>query len=140
MLTLTTFLTSCGSVPKSVTYKSEPIERPKLVLPETKTLNMRNVDFKVLTRANVEEEFKKIEESGKPIVIFGLHAEHYEMLSLNIADILELLSQQEAVIVAYREYYESTEKTIEEINSKGEIEIPVESETTTDKLLNFFAR
>ena len=45
------------------------------------------------------------------------------MLSLNIADILELLSQQEAVIVAYREYYESTEKTIEEINSKGEIEI-----------------
>ena len=50
---------------KSVTYKSEPIEK-KLVLPETKTLNMRNVDFKVLTRANVEEEFKKIEESGKP--------------------------------------------------------------------------
>ena len=41
-------------------------------IPDTKTLNMRNVDFKVLTRENVEEYFKKIEATGEPIVIFGL--------------------------------------------------------------------
>ena len=51
---------SCGSA-MSVTYKSEPLKTSSI---RNKTLNMRNVDFKVLTRANVEEEFKKIEESG----------------------------------------------------------------------------
>jgi|TARA_Y100000052_G_C2917291_1_gene66144 hypothetical protein len=139
LLTLTIFLTSCGSVPKSVTYKAEPIDRPKLVLPETATLNMRNVDFMILTRQNVEEKFKEIEERGDPIVIFGLKAQHYEDLSLNIADILELLSQQESVIVAYREYYEQTEKVIEENNQKGEVEIPVETEGSgIDTIKNLF--
>lgn len=137
MLTLTIFLTSCGSVPKSVTYKAEPIKRPELVLPDTATLNMRNVDFMVLTRENVEEKFKAIEERGDPIVIFGLGAQHYEDLSLNIADILELLAQQDAVIIAYREYYEQTEKVIEENNQKGEVEIPVEnSESGLDTIKN----
>jgi len=129
LLTLTTFLlTSCGSVPKSVTYTPKPVERPELILPETKTLNMRNVDFIVMTRENVEEEFAKLEKDGKAIVIFGLDAEDYEKLSFNIADILELLDQQQSVIVAYREYYEEADKTLEEINSQSEVEIEVDKE------------
>ena len=52
---------------------------------------MRNVDFMILTRDNVEEYFKKIEATGDPIVIFGLTAQDYEYLSLNFADVLELL-------------------------------------------------
>ena len=60
-------------------------------------------------------------------------------MSLNIADILELLSQQESVIVAYREYYEQTEKVIEENNQKGEVEIPVETEGSgIDTIKNLF--
>lgn len=100
---------------------------------------MRNVDFMILTRENVEEKFKEIEEKGDPIVIFGLKAQHYEDLSLNIADILELLSQQESVIVAYREYYEQTEQAIEQNNQKGEVEIPVETEESgIDTIKNLF--
>ena len=60
-------------------------------------------------------------------------------MSLNIADILELLSQQDSVIVAYREYYEQTEKVIEENNQKGEVEIPVETEGSgIDTIKNLF--
>lgn len=129
MLILTTFLlTSCSTTPKSVTYTPKPVERPELILPETKTLNMRNVDFIVMTRENVEEEFAKLEKDGKAIVIFGLDAEDYEKLSFNIADILELLDQQQSVIVAYREYYEEADKTLEEINSQSEIEIEVDED------------
>lgn len=129
LLILTTFLlTSCSTTPKSVTYTPKPVERPELILPETKTLNMRNVDFIVLTRENVEEEFAKLEKDGKAIVIFGLDAEDYEKLSFNIADILELLDQQQSVIVAYREYYEEADKTLEEINSQSEIEIEVDED------------
>lgn len=129
LLILTTFLlTSCSTTPKSVTYTPKPVERPELILPETKTLNMRNVDFIILTRENVEEEFAKLEKDGKAIVIFGLDAEDYEKLSFNIADILELLDQQQSVIVAYREYYEEADKTLEEINSQSEVEIEVDKE------------
>ena len=129
LLILTTFLlTSCSTTPKSVTYTPKPVERPELILPETKTLNMRNVDFIVMTRENVEEEFAKLEKDGKAIVIFGLDAEDYEKLSFNIADILELLDQQQSVIVAYREYYEEADKTLEEINSQSEIEIEVDED------------
>jgi len=129
LLILTTFLlTSCSTTPKSVIYTPKPVERPELILPETKTLNMRNVDFIVMTRENVEEEFAKLEKDGKAIVIFGLDAEDYEKLSFNIADILELLDQQQSVIVAYREYYEEADKTLEEINLQSEIEIEVDEE------------
>lgn len=129
LLILTTFLlTSCSTTPKSVIYTPKPVERPELILPETKTLNMRNVDFIVMTRENVEEEFAKLEKDGKAIVIFGLDAEDYEKLSFNIADILELLDQQQSVIVAYREYYEEADKALEEINSQSEIEIEVDKE------------
>jgi len=129
LLILTTFLlTSCSTTPKSVIYTPKPVERPELILPETKTLNMRNVDFIVMTRKNVEEEFAKLEKDGKAIVIFGLDAEDYEKLSFNIADILELLDQQQSVIVAYREYYEEADKTLEEINLQSEIEIEVDEE------------
>ena len=139
LLTLTIFLTSCGStIPKSVTYTPQPIDKPDLVLPDTKTLNMRNVDFMILTRENVEEYFKKIEATGEPIVIFGLTAQDYEYLSLNFADVLELLDQQNSVIVAYKKYYEQTDELIEKNNSQGEVEIEVESEDNDSILRNIF--
>ena len=117
-----------------MTYTPEPIQRPELILPETKTLNIRNVDFMVLTRDNVEEEFAKLEKDGKAIVIFGLDAEDYEGLSYNIADILELLDQQQSVIVAYREYYEEADGVLQELNEQEGIEIEVEDEE------NFFGK
>lgn len=99
---------------------------------------MRNVDFMILTRDNVEEYFKKIEATGEPVVIFGLTAQDYEYLSLNFADVLELLDQQNSVIVAYKKYYEQTDELIEKNNSQGEVEIEVESEDNDSILRNIF--
>ena len=99
---------------------------------------MRNVDFMILTRDNVEEYFKKIEATGETIVIFGLTAQDYEYLSLNFADVLELLDQQNSVIVAYKKYYEQTDELIEKNNSQGEVEIEVESEDNDSILRNIF--
>ena len=92
---------------------------------------MRNVDFMILTRENVEEYFKKIEATGEP-------AQDYEYLSLNFADVLELLDQQNSVIVAYKKYYEQTDELIEKNNSQGEVEIEVESEDNDSILRNIF--
>ena len=74
-----------------------------------------------------------MQSSGEPIVIYALTTEGYESLSLNMADVIKLLSQQKAVIEAYKEYYEQTEKSIKEYNS-------TDKKMEVDKEPNFFTK
>ena len=137
MLTLTTVLSGCSTTPQSVEYSARPIERPELILPSTNTLDLRNVDFVVVNRDNVEEVFAQLEREGKPVVLFALTDTNYENLSLNIADILELLSQQKAVIIAYDQYYNRVNTTIDAHNKNRSVTIPVTPDTNSIK--NFFS-
>ncbi len=109
-------LTGCASMPETITYKSDPIDRPALVLPDTVELQLRNADWEIITKENAETLWKELTDSGEPIVIYALTTEGYEALSLNMADVIKLLSQQKAVIEAYKEYYEETEKNIDNYN------------------------
>tara|TARA_Y100001947_G_C10289455_1_gene282128 strand:+ start:315 stop:776 length:462 start_codon:yes stop_codon:yes gene_type:complete len=112
-------LGGCASMPEIVKYTSEPVERPLLVLPESKITEMRDVDYIVVTEENVDELWRELEAAGKPIVIFALTHEGYEALAMNNADIIRFLSEQRAVIIAYKEYYEKADKTIDEHNKKS---------------------
>lgn len=134
LLTLTMFLSSCSTLtPNVVSYKSEPIEKPALVLPDVTVLELRDADFKIITPEELNDIFDKLKKDGEPVVIYALTTEGYSQLSLNIADILKLVSQQKAIIEAYKEYYEQTEKNINEHNSKANT--PVESsESLLDKI------
>ena len=133
-----TFLSSCSTfTPDVVAYKSEPIEKPALVLPDIATLELRDADFKIITPEELNDIFEKLKKDGEPVVIYALTTEGYEQLALNIADILKLVSQQKAIIEAYKEYYEQTEKNIDDHNSKTN-NVPVEkSESFLDKLKIF---
>ena len=127
------FLGSCASTPKVVSYKAEPIEKPALVLPDTSVLELRNSDWNIITPEELNGIFDKLKKDGEPVVIYALTTEGYSQLSLNFADILKLVSQQKAIIEAYKEYYEQTEKNINEHNSKANT--PVESsESLLDKI------
>lgn len=128
------FLSSCSTLtPNVVSYKSEPIEKPALVLPDVTVLELRDADFKIITPEELNDIFDKLKKDGEPVVIYALTTEGYSQLSLNIADILKLVSQQKAIIEAYKEYYEQTEKNINEHNSKANT--PVESsESLLDKI------
>jgi len=128
-------LTGCASMPDVVTYKSEPVERPALVLPDTSELELRNADWEIITEDNVEVLWKQLEETGEPIVIYALTTEGYEALSLNMADVIKLLSQQKAVIEAYKEYYEQTEKSIDDYN-KTEKKMEIKKDGFFNKWLN----
>jgi len=116
LLTLTIFLSSCSSLPEVVKYTSEPVERPLLVLPESAIATMREVDYLIVTEENVEAVWRELEASGKPIVLFALTSDGYENLALNSAEIIRFLSEQRAVIIAYKEYYEKADKTIDDYN------------------------
>ena len=128
------FLSSCSTlIPNVVSYKSEPIEKPALVLPDVTVLELRDADFKIITPEELNDIFDKLKKDGEPVVIYALTTEGYSQLALNIGDILKLVSQQKAIIEAYKEYYEQTEKNINEHNSKANT--PVESsESLLDKI------
>jgi hypothetical protein len=129
------FLGSCASTPQVVSYKAEPIEKPALVLPDTSVLELRNSDWNIITPEELNGIFDKLKKDGEPVVIYALTTEGYEKLALNFADILKLVSQQKAIIEAYKEYYEQTEKNIDDYNSKNK-EVPVEKTGILDKFLN----
>lgn len=120
------FLSSCSTLtPNVVSYKSEPIEKPALVLPDVTVLELRDADFKIITPEELDGIFEKLKKDGEPVVLYALTTEGYSQLALNIGDILKLVSQQKAIIDAYREYYEEAEKNINEHNSKTQ-EVEVE--------------
>jgi RNase P/RNase MRP subunit POP5 len=124
-------LSGCASfMPEVTKYSTEPVERPLLVLPESEIINMKDVDYIVVTRENVEEVWAELEASGKSIVLFALTHEGYENLALNNADIIRYLSEQKAVIIAYKEYYEKADKAIVDANDKNQKKVDAEASSS----------
>ena len=131
-------LSGCASfMPEVTKYSTEPVERPLLVLPESEIINMKDVDYIVVTRENVEEVWAELEASGKSIVLFALTHEGYENLALNNAYIIRYLSEQKAVIIAYKEYYEKADKAISDANDKNkDVDAEPSSSFSIKKFLN----
>jgi hypothetical protein len=131
-------LSGCASfMPEVTKYSTEPVERPLLVLSESEIINMKDVDYIVVTRENVEEVWAELEASGKSIVLFALTHEGYENLALNNADIIRYLSEQKAVIIAYKEYYEKADKAISDANDENkDVDAEPSSSFSIKKFLN----
>lgn len=131
-------LVGCSSMPKTVTYQSKPIDRQDLILPDTEPLELEDVDWYIITPENADEAFDKLKNEKLEIVFFAITEKGYEKLSINNQKMLKLLSDQKAVIMAYKKYYEDTESNIESYNKensgKKEITVPQE-ENAGSKLL-----
>lgn len=117
MLIPITALSACSTPAERVSYTPRVLDKPNLILPEINTLDLNNVDFIVINRDNAEEVFAELERSGKAIVVFALDENGYQNLSLNMAQILEVISQQGAVIAAYENYYVNTNTAIDNFNN-----------------------
>lgn len=115
MLTLTTALISCSpKVPDSVVYSAKPIDRPRLVIPTVDQFTRRDIQWIVVTPANAETIFR---DKGE-VALFALTSEGYKNLSLNTADQLKLILQQQAVIAAYSTYYQKADTEINNFNKE----------------------
>jgi hypothetical protein len=88
---------------------------------------MKDVDYIVVTEENIAEVWAELEASGKSVVLFALTHEGYENLALNNADIIRYLSEQKAVIIAYKEYYEKADKAIGDANDKNKKDVEAEA-------------
>lgn len=115
MLTLTIGLSACSATPERIEYTPTPIDRPTLILPPTEVLDLKVVDWIIITPENAEEELEKLIATNQPVSLFSLEADGYTALSINMAQLLELLSQQKAVIVAYDNYYNQAEEQFDTV-------------------------
>lgn len=118
MLTLTTVLSACSTTPQTVVESRTIIDRPNLILPETRPLDLNGLKWTVLTSENAQKELEALEARGETPVFIALTSDGYEDLSVNMQQLLQLISEQKAVIIAYDNYYRVVDATIEEHNSQ----------------------
>lgn len=103
------FLTGCSFLTPPVTeikVDAPPLEKPKLTLPDVDKYNARTIKWIIVTPDNVEAVFEVLEKDGTNLALFALTDDGYENLSLNMADIIKLIKQQQSIIAAYKNYYE----------------------------------
>jgi hypothetical protein len=105
LLTLTIFLTSCSGVKQLSIFKEE-VPRAKLNLEKPTPLELENLRWIIITSANAEEVFKKLEEQGIDPVLWGLTDKDFELLSKNFARIRNQLKITNDLLDKYKEYYE----------------------------------
>ena len=90
-----------------------------LTLPEVDKIQLDNVKFYVVTEKNIGAILKELREKNYDPVIFGVTDDGYEMMSTNMAKILQLVQQQKAVIIAYGEYYDKQNNAVKENNESA---------------------
>ena len=138
------FLSACSTPPRVIEISSKPIDKPELILPPAKQLNLKEVKWVVINEENAEEVFAKLKEDKKDPVLIGLSDDGYEVLSLNYSDIMSYIQQQNAIIKAYENYYVLSEEALDDANKEienAQSEIEAENnkpqESTLDKLNPF---
>lgn len=112
---LVILLSSCSSLQQviPVEVSTKPVEKPELTLPRVDELRMREVNWIVINKDNVEEIFSDLKNKNIPVGVYALTGEQYENLGLNFSDIRALVQQQQAIIVAYEKYYKEAEQTLD---------------------------
>ena len=144
MLILTTFLTSCGTAVKQLDIFTKEVERQPLNLAKPLTPKLEDIKWIIITSENAEEVFAQLLKDRKDPVLIGLTDDGYEILSLNYSDIMAYIQQQNAIIKAYRNYYEESEQALEDANNEinnAQTEVEAQNsapeESTLDKLNPF---
>jgi len=113
-------LAGCSTTPRQIEISAKPIEKPKLVLPPADELRLKDLTWVVINEENAQEVWDKLKKDRKDPVLIGLTDDGYEILAMNISDIMKLLQQQKAIIAAYKAYYEESEQALEDANNQIE--------------------
>ena len=83
------------------------MERQPLNLEKPTPLELEQLRWIIITSANADEVFQKLEDQGIDPVIFGLTDKDFELLAKNFARIRNQLKITNDLLDNYKEYYES---------------------------------
>ena len=110
-------LVACNRLqPQVIEVSAKPIDKPELTLPPVDELRLREVNWIIINKDNLDAKLAELTAGGKPLAMFVLTGEGYENLGLNISDIRALVQQQQAIIIAYENYYKNADQAIQEFN------------------------
>jgi len=116
-------LAACSTTPQIIEVTSKPINKPELVLPDIDQVNMRKIEWIIITEANMAEEIAKWTAGGKPLAVFAITAQGYENLGQNFSDIRTMIQQQQSIIAAYDNYYKESTKALDDAETQRQQEI-----------------
>lgn len=107
ILSLTLILAACSSVEptKSVTIRSEPIKKAEPIVPAVDELNMRDVEWVVVTEQNFPSVLARLRDSGSELTLLAVTPADFQNLILNQSDTLKILRQQKEIIAVYKKSY-----------------------------------
>jgi hypothetical protein len=113
---LVLLLAGClGNNPQRIEVSTKPLDKPELNLPPVDELRLRRVEWVIVNEENLEAKLAELRSKG-PLAMFVLTGEGYENLGLNFSDIRALVQQQQAIIIAYENYYKRAEEALDEAN------------------------
>ena len=108
----------CASSPQRIEVSAKPIEKPQLTLPNADALNMKEVKWVIITPENFEQVVEDAKKAGRPIAFFALTDQGYANLGLNFSSIRVYIQQQQAIIVAYENYYKKSTEALDKANAE----------------------
>lgn len=91
---------------KPVEIVAKPMEKTPLAIPLPDSLKLKPITWTLITPANQEEIFAKLEQQGQDTVIIGLTDDGYQQLAITIGELRNLINLQRNIIIKYQEYYE----------------------------------
>jgi len=83
-----------------------------------------------VTEENYVKVFEELRKKNYTPVIFGMSDDGYAEQAVNMAKILQLVQQQKAIIVAYKEYYNDTSEKLQDHNDR------IQEEATNEAVLS----
>ena len=99
-------LSSCSAI-KTLEVLTKPAERQPLNLPKPTPLQLEKIHWIIITSANAQEVFKKLEAAGIDPVLYGLTDKDYELIAKNFANIRNKLKESNDILDKYKKYYEA---------------------------------
>lgn len=109
---------ACAKPVEEIKVSATPVDKPRLILPEADKLNLRKVNWIVVTPDNIDEVFESLNNERKALSLFALTEDGYESISLNVNDLRVLIQQLNSIIIAYENYYEDSNRAIDLANEK----------------------
>ena len=110
-IALILLLTGCSiGGEKKIKIFSVEEPRAKLNLPDPMPLSLEDIRWIIITSANAEEVFKKLEAEGIDPVLFGLTDKDFQLIAKNFAQIRNQLKITNDLLDKYKEYYEPEKK------------------------------
>jgi len=106
-------LSSCSTaedIVETITVSSKPVEKPELIVPQVDQLQLRSIEWKIITEDNYRDVFGDLKKRGIEPVLFGLTATGYENLALNNSDMRQLIQQYQEILAIYEDYYTKVNK------------------------------